>query len=89
MNNKSKDPCLPPPVAGEIFERFKLPTTNNLGKSLVGKYTTFSEVCEALTVLFHEVSSGKLDEDEEGSVVYLGLEIPEEFYKEATERKYH
>jgi len=37
--------------------------------------------------LFEEVASSKITEDEEGCVLYFGLEITEGFYKEAKERK--
>lgn len=64
VDYKSQDTCIPLPGTGEFFKKFRLPTTNDLDKSLVGKFTTYKELKNALKKLFEEVSSSTLDSEQ-------------------------
>ena len=39
--------------------------------STEGIYSTFDELCDGLYKIFKDVAQGKLNEEEEGSVLYL------------------
>lgn len=42
-------------------------------------------MCQFLVKLFQHVAGGKIEDEEEGCVLYFELEVPEKFYTEAKE----
>jgi hypothetical protein len=56
-------------------------------KALEGRFNNYHEFTGHILKLFEHVAGGKIEEEEEGCVLYFVLEVPYKFYSSAEENK--
>lgn len=87
VEKEGRDTCVPPQEANRFFRDFNLPVVNGIGKDPDGSFSDFTQFCGYLEKLFEFVAGGKIEEEEEGCVLYFVLQAPAKFYASAFENK--
>lgn len=68
VENDSVVTCVSPPVAAEVFRKFKL---THVQYKPLGVYDTWKDLNQTLKKVFIDVAEAPLEEEAEGSVLYL------------------
>lgn len=75
-----------PNKAFAFFEKYHIPIVKNYHNSYVGEFTVFPQLGSKLIEIFDEISKASIFEEEEGSVIYLGIEKPKKFCEYISDR---
>eukprot|EP00347_Sterkiella_histriomuscorum_P020181 403338791 len=68
VDNNSPDICWPPDKALEVFQKFGL---HAVRMQSLGQFNNYDKFIDKLYQTFQDVASSKINEDEEGSVLYF------------------